>query len=292
MKMTLLQMVQSILSGLSSDEVNSYSDTTESMQVAEIVRQTYFNMVSRADLPIEEKLFQLTSSTDPTLPVIMYRPEEITKISWIKYYNVGSNNSGDSSTFIHDLDLDIETTTDIEPAPPAFDYVRILPVEDFIDMINGFNNQEDDVVPYSFNDGISSFNFLYKNDKMPQYCTVIKNYYILFDSFDSSVDSTLQSSKTMCYGETIPVFQMADNFIPDLDDYQFPLLLNEAKSLAFLELKQTVHQKAEQETKRQWSTIQKNKSLVNKPSYFDQLPNFGRTGTGNLYTNGRSNRWH
>jgi len=69
---------------------------------------------------------------------------------------------------------------------------------------------------------------------------------------------------------------MTDNFITDMEDYKFPLLVNEAKSLAFFELKQSVHPKAEQEAKRQWSNVSKTKSLTDKPTYFEQLPNFGR----------------
>ncbi len=52
------------------------------------------------------------------------------------------------------------------------------------------------------------------------------------------MDTTLQTSKTLCYGQIIPTFTLEDSFIPDLDDTQFPLLLNEAKAIAFVELKQ------------------------------------------------------
>jgi len=83
---------------------------------------------------------------------------------------------------------------------------------------------------------------------------------------------------------------MADSFEPDIDPEQVPLLLNEAKSLAYFELKQTPHVKAEQEAKRQWSSLQKDKSVDNKPSYFDQLPNYGRIAA---YRNrGPFFRWH
>ena len=102
----------------------------------------------------------------------------------------------------------------------------------------------------------------------------------IFDGFDSTQDSTLQSSKTMCHGWVLPTFEMADDFIPQLDDKQFPLLLSEAKSLAFFELKQQPHQKAEQEIKRQISSLQKYKSESSKPTDFDQLPNYGRRGSG------------
>ena len=277
MKMSLLDLTQNILSALSSDNVNSYTDTVESQQVAEIIRTVYFNVIARAGLPDQNKLFQLDASTDASLPVLMYRPDNVDKIEWIKYYDAGTLLE-ESSDRIHDLNLDLTLNADDTPAAPSYKYVKIISIKNFIDMINKFNVNEDEVKAYTFQEGGNSFNLLYRNDITPQYCTVIQNYYILFDSYDNSLDTTLQASKTMCFGQTIPVFLMQDDFIPVMDDEQFPLLLSEAKSLAFLELKQTVHSKAEQETRRQWNFVQKNKSLTDKPSYFDQLPNFGRRG--------------
>lgn len=252
MKLTLLQLTQSILSSLNSDEVNSISDTTESLQVAEIIRTTYFNIIARAGLTNQHKLFQLIPSTDTDLPVLMYKPDNIAKIDWIKYKR----------------ELDDGTFT--------FQPIQIIPIDEFISVVNGYNPNLDNVVEYTFTEAGNNFSFLYRNDGQPCYCTVIENHYILFDSYDSTIDSTLVGSKTICHGETVATFTMSDLFIPELDDYQFPLLLNEAKALAFVELKQSQHPKAEQESKRQWSTLQKHKATVDVPSDFDALPNYGR----------------
>lgn len=354
MKLTLLDMTQSILSSLSSDEVNSISDTTESLQVAEIIRQTYFNMISRVGITDHNQLIQLDPSIDVTIPVLMYIPEGIGSLTWLKYFNNNVNNS--SSTGDHDINTDIipantwSTTSitsntialgtqtftvssssldvldgqtviaesgtssmtgtltsyigttlilditsiigsgtfsswvissnDDANVVPGYEYVTILPVRQFIDMVNGFNPSETDVSSFTFNDTSNSypgaFTFYYKNDKTPSYCTILSNYYVIFDSYDESVDSTLQSSKTLAEGSVIPTFTMSDSFTPNLSEEQFPLLLNEAKSLAFFELKQMVHQKAEQEAKRGWSKVQKSKNIIDRPSSFDALPNFGR----------------
>lgn len=256
MKMTLLDLTQSILSSLSSDEINSISDTSESLQVAEILKQTYFNILARSKLPMQQELFQLNASTDEDLPVLMYRPDNVAKMDWVKYYDESESSS-----------------------PPQYKYVTILPVTQFLDAVNSFNTDEADVDTFTFTANGKSFTFNFKNAKQPQFCTVIENYYVIFDGFDLSIDTTLQSSKTECWGEVLPVWNNVDDFIPDLDDQQFPLLLNEAKALAFYELKQQPHAKAEQEARRQWGTLQKDKSLIDKPSYFDQLPNFGRRGS-------------
>lgn len=249
--MTLLDMTQNILSALNSDEIDSILDTTESLQVANIIKTAYFNIVPRAQLTKHEKLFQLNPSGDNSKPTLMYRPSNVSSIDWIKYDNDDPAN-GDTG--------------------PKYEYVTILPIQQFMDMVNTFNPNETDVGSFTFN-GVTIY---FKTDKVPQYCTSFENTYIIFDSYRSSLDTTLQSAKTFCFGKILPTFTVDDYFIPDLDEELFPLLLNEAKSLAFLELKQTSHPKAEQESKRQWSNLQKDKSLTNKPSYFDQLPSFGR----------------
>lgn len=283
MKLTLLEIVQNILSALNSDEVNSIGDTVEARQVAECVKTSYLNMQGRYDLPEHNQLLQLVPSNDPTKPVIMYRPDSVNRIEWIKYYNQVSPNSEEDNGFIHDLNLDVPGFPgSSSPFPPGFSDVKLLDIKDFIDYVNQFNPSESDVETFQLTVSINSsyepntFNFLYKNDKIPQYCCIIQNYYIIFDSFDSSVDSTLQGSKTLCLGWVIPKFEMVDNFIPNLDEAQVPMLLNESKSLAFLELKNRPHQKAEQEVLRQLSSLSKFKALANRPTPFDQLPNFGR----------------
>jgi hypothetical protein len=174
---------------------------------------------------------------------------------------------------------------------PGYCPVTVLPVHNFLRMVSSFNTQESDVATFNFVNNGNIFQINYKNDFTPHFCCFIGNQYVLFDSFDASQDSILQGSKCMCWGQFIPPFILEDNFIPILNDYQFPLLIAEAKSLAFVELKQQVNQKAEQETKRQWSNLQKNKSVTNKPSYFNQLPNFGRNIGWGGYATGYPNSW-
>lgn len=236
---------------MSSDEVNSISDSPEALQVAEIVKTTFFNITARAGLPEQKKLFQLDSSDSNLQPNLMLIPEGIKTIEWLKYFDASAQTL-------------------------LYKYVTILPVKQFADYVNGYNTADVNVDVLNFTTDSETFLFNYRDDKTPQFCTVISDFYVIFDSFDGALDSTLQSSKTECFGEAEPVWLMSDTFIPNIDEAQTPLLLNEAKSLAFFELKQIMHSKAEQESKRQWSSLQKDKSLDNKPSYFDQLPNYGR----------------
>lgn len=360
-------MVQSILSSLNADEVNSIGDTPESLQVAECVKVSYLNMQGRYDLPEHNQPIQLDPSTDPTMPVLMFKPQGVNRIEELWYYDSNPQDGSQTQTdqfgaFSHDLNTDIVnsntwTTTSttsatiqagvvtftvsanipnvlpnapvtctailspsntmsgvvvgyigtqltlsinsisgsgtfnswsiqspavITQAAPGYKEVKLLTIKDFIRMTNSFNLNDSDVgfynltVPQNSNNLPQSFIIKYRNDKQPQYWTVMSNHFILFDSFDNTQDSTLQSSKTLGYGWVVPAFLMEDNFTPDLDEAQFPMLLQEAKSLAFLEIKQTVHPKAEKEVMRQLSSLQKFKFTAHRPDPIDELRNFGR----------------
>jgi hypothetical protein len=230
MKYTLLELTQNILSRLDSDEIDSIGDTTEAMQIARIIRNTYFNILTRANLPEHKKLIQLTASGDSLKPVLMTRPDNVTRIEWIKY----------NKRLVTD-------TVD------RFDYVTILPLQQFLEITDALNTSQTNVASMTLN----NFTFLYTNNLAPSFCTILDDYYVVFDSYDSAVESTLQTSKTKCHAHTMPTFNLIDTTIPDLDDQQFPLLLNEATSVAFVDLKQMPNEKAEQESRRQWRTLQR-----------------------------------
>ena len=61
MKSNLLQIVQSILSDMDSEDVNTISDTVEAQQVASVVEDTYFNIIAARDIPEHNKLIPLVS---------------------------------------------------------------------------------------------------------------------------------------------------------------------------------------------------------------------------------------
>lgn len=291
MKRTLLDYTQSILSAMGSDSVNSISDTVESLQVAEIIRSKYYDILGRAELPEHEKLFSLTASADITKPTLMYRPNEgIAKLDWVQYFNsnpTGNDNVGENN-IQHDINTDLPGTFESDDnfsasSPPGYQFVEILPITQMLDMLNQFDPTQSNIGTFTLTDVLvpgaeipDTFTFNYRNDKQPQYCCVLQNYYFIFDSYDNTQDSTLQTRKTLCKGFITPNWIMSDTFVPDIDDWAVPLLYNEAKGQAFYEVKQTVHPFAEREIDRQWVALQKTKAVVNKPGWFDQLPNFGR----------------
>ena len=260
MKYTLLDLTQSVLSSMDSDEINSINDTVESQQVVEIIKTVYDDIISRGDLTTNKTLFNLAPSADLTKPTLMYKPQNIDKIHWLKY----------------DCRLNGETA-------PAWAEMSYLPTETFIEFTHSYNPDETDVD--TFNILVDGFvlTFTYKNNTAPKYYTTFNDNTVLFDAYDSAIDSTLQSIKSLGYGTKATEFVKTDEFVPNLQPQQFALLLNEAKSLAWVELKQTQHAKAEQSARRNWIHLQKTRKNVpsdskfsNAGGSFDRLPNFAR----------------
>lgn len=248
MQQTLLEMTQNILSRLDGDEVNSHSETSESRQVASIIRNTYYNIFSRANLPEHQQHFQLTPSTDMTKPVLMTRPSNVSRIDWIKY------------------DMSLNGISN-----PSFSYVTIYPIQQYMDTIHSYDIDETNVLSFTL-DGIE---YLYKNNGHPTFCMVYKDNYVIFNSYNVVQEATLQSINTLCFGQVIPTFEMSDTFVPNLDEKNSMLLLEESTAIAFAEMKQTVNEKAERNARRGWTSLQKSKSLAPMTS-FDELPYFGR----------------
>lgn len=254
-KDTLLTLVQDILSSIDGDEVNSINDTTESLQVARLVRNTYYDIVDRSNLPTDETVFNLTASGSALQPTVMYVPSNISSVIWVKY----------------------DCIQTMETDPTYRDMLYVTP-KTFFDLTDQFRSDTDTTVDrLNMTIGANSVAYFFHNDRAPRFYTAYDDQTILFDAYDSAVDTTLRSAKTQCGGRLNETFSVVDSYIPPLNDAQFSLLRNEAKSLAFAELKQTVHAKAEGTSKRLWTALQRNKRQVQgKSTEFDRLPNYGR----------------
>lgn len=252
MKYTLLQVVQRILESMDSDEVNSYSDTIESIAVANIVKETYYNIVSRLDLPTNHSFFQLNASGDNTKPVLMTLPSDVLNLDYIKY----KKTNGSSTTF---------------------DDIDYVPLEEFVLRTLNMDESETNISTMTVSLGGTSFMFKYYNDRQPSFYTTVDNSVLLFDAFDASVENTLQASKTMCYGEKTQTFTMNDSFVIPLDGSELQVLINEARSQAFIELKQTQNVHSDTRARKAFITTQRTKDKVpTGKSGLSKAPKFGK----------------
>jgi len=156
-------------------------------------------------------------------------------------------------------------------------WIEYLDLETFLDFMHAMSPDDPSVFTYQLTANNSVFTVTYRNDMAPTYYTTMDDNSVLFDTFDSSLETAMQASNSLCYGRLSIPFLQTDTFIPNLEDDQFPLLLNEAKALAFAELKQTQHATAERNSKRGWTHVQTKKNAVFPPMQsFQQLPYYGR----------------
>jgi hypothetical protein len=205
-KLTLLGMTQNILSALDSDSVSSIDETVEAVQVAELIKEAYFELISQRDWPFLFVLGTLQALSDVNNPTKMKIPDTWNKIKWIKY-NKKEIIWLDPETFNH--------------------------------MISGRVAQPN---------VINNNGFVINQD--PQYWTSYDDEYIIFDGYDSTVDTTLQASKSTAYGTEQATWQHIDTFIPNIPEKFFPTLLAEAKSQAFVNLKQQSNAREERKATR------------------------------------------
>src|SRR5690349_4041219 len=69
-KYTVLQLTQSILSSMNSEEVNSINDTPEALQVANCIKTAYEDIVGPANLIGDFDTFQVSNATGEVLMTI------------------------------------------------------------------------------------------------------------------------------------------------------------------------------------------------------------------------------
>jgi hypothetical protein len=253
MKYTLLKCVQLILSGLTSDEVNDISDTTEATMVVDILEQTYYDVAATIDFPDHWDFFELTATSSST-PTQMSIPTNVGKLEYIK------------------LDRRISPDT-------IRDFYEVKPMvrEDFFDKMNGLDTDEDNVYSYTISNSLGTFEVRGYNDRFPSYYTTFDDNTILFDNYDADAEDMIVATRTWCYGNIIPTFTRSNAFTPDFPPRQFNLFFNEAKAQAFHDIKQTVNPKAEQRARRGWVQAGRKKPVVPAGRIYDDYTyDFGR----------------
>lgn len=219
MKKTLLELTQSILNDLDGEPVNSIFDTEEAVQYANVVRDTYFNIVAARETPEHDQLLKLTALSDSSKPTMLKYPVNVKEIRLFEY-NGREVYWKDPIKFLDSL--------------PSADNANVV---EYVETTSGIT-------------------LTARTDKDPRYYTSFDNEYIVCDSYDSTVDTTLQESKTRCWGTKYPTFTMSDSFVPDLNETLFPYLLAESKSVCFSVFKSGSDPKIEQAARRLKNGIQ------------------------------------
>lgn len=236
MKRTLLEMVQSILSDMNSENVNSISDSDEAQQIASVIRDVFYNITSARKVPEHDRLFFLTSLSDSNKPTHYKYPDQVKELRLFEYNG------------------------------------REVQWKDPVDFLNSMPEfgQEGAVAVL---DPISGTTLYIKDDRDPSFYTTFDDEYIICDSYNANVDTTLQNSKSRCWGTMHPQFVLTDDFMPDLDDVLFPYLLAEAKSTCFSIFKSGSDPKIEQAARRLKAYVQND---LHRTKLQPQRPYYGR----------------
>lgn len=225
MKYNLLEIVSDILSDMDGDYVDSINDTDEATQVAQIVKTTYQAMMSNRNWPHTARVLNITPFADNNLPTHTRIEPNVKELISV-YYDIKK----------------------ISETRLNYRQVKYLDPDDFLRLTNQRNNNDVNCDVILDPSGVK---LLIMTNKAPEYYTSFDDTNIVFDSYDSDVDSTIQADKTQIRAYIIPIFEMEDDFVPDLPDEAFSLLIEESKSKAMFKLKQTQDVKAEQEAGRQ-----------------------------------------
>ena len=247
-KLTVLEIVNDLANDLDTELVNSIDDTIESSQIAQIVRTTYFELIANRNWPHLKRTVQLESPLSLDRPTHMKLPEDTKELLSLSYNKI----------------------TEEDPERPAFSTVKYLEPEDFILRTNRRNTDLDNVIVVTDTGGIS---LLIIDDKQPDWYTSFDDEHVVFDSYNRQIENTLQNSKTQCTMVIEPVWSQEDTFVPDLPIEAFPLLVAEAKSSAFLIIRQESNAKSEQQSRRQSKWLSRKAFSVKGGVRY---PNYGR----------------
>lgn len=237
---------------MDGDNVSDIDATTESQQVALIVKSTYLEMMANRNWPHMHTLFSLQGSGDSSLPNVLRIPDNIKEIKWVKYNKRKSTDTRDK-----------------------FEQVKYMHPVDFLEHVQSRNSSNSSITSVKLQ-GVGN-PILTFNDRAPEYWTSFDDVKIVMDNYDSAIDGTLREGKNSCWGVKSASWSHDGASTPDLPEEAFPALVAEAKSTAFYSLRQTENEKAEQKSRRQQRWLSR-KAWKSKGGV--RYPDYGRKGGG------------
>jgi hypothetical protein len=232
---------------MEADTVNDVSETEESELVLNILEQTFFDIVDEFSLPSKKINDQLTASGTSNKPTHMTIPNDITRVEFVLY---------DKKNEVSD--------------PINYEDVWYADPKRFMQLINSRDEDDSTVDKVTDDSGVK---FLILNDRNPTWWTSFDDEVMIFDAYDSNLESWLQNSKSWITAWQRPSWSGSNNDKPDIPEHLEQYLFNEAASLAYVNLKQTANQKIEQRAQRaRRSAMNTWKRAGNKI----RTPNYGR----------------
>jgi len=211
----LLDYVQVVLESLKEKVVDTIDETQPSLQVAHILREVFFEGLANRNWPHKFLVTALQPFGIDT-PTHLIIPSSIKRIFSIKYNKRRLADTRDK-----------------------YDDVRYIDPEEFLFRTNQRNSSEDNIDTVTDVDGGKLF---IRNDTPPTWWTSFNQDQVIFDSYDSEIEATIQASKQQVYVIKNPEFCIEDDFIPDIPEIAMPWFIAEAKSVASIEVSQDANE--------------------------------------------------
>jgi len=234
MKYNLLQMTQDILTTMGSDPADTISSTSESLQVATTIKLAYNNLMIEREWDHLHRMITLQSVNDSVNhPTVLSIVDTCRNLDWIKHNNRNT----------------LEQKAD-------FTDIKYLTPDEFITFTNGRDEFGVDGIYRVVDDTINGLKWKVRTDVPPQYWTSFDDKYVVFDAWNSSLSASILSADTLCKGNIDEPFAMTDDFVPNMPQQFFPVLLETARVRCFSIIKGETHALAEREVKRQRVMLQ------------------------------------
>jgi len=252
---TYLEIVDSIhqdLNGPGNQElIYTLHQTQVSSMITRVVKEVYYHIIDGKDWPQLYEMFQLTQTGSST-PTHMTIPSDVMDFQYIKYNVI---KSGESKAKYIDI--------------------RYLEPKEFMDVIDVRDSSATNIDVVT---DTSSIPLNIYNDRAPFYWTSFNDSVVVFDAYDSAVDSTsLLTTKTQCRGKVYPTVTETNSFVFDLPIDAFSYFLAECKTTAFALISKEGNPKAEQMANTQRRRMSQ-EAWKNSNGMGIKYPNYGRPG--------------
>lgn len=198
-KKTLLQLVIDVAEQCGETPPEDVISDDLGITLANYARIVFEGMVLKYNIAAHKRITALVALSDLTKPNYMQVPSNARDIYWIKY----------------------DVTTPEHLGRTVWKTIERLDIDKFFLYTQGRDNTLSEV------DEIEDFGgtpIKIHNDRPPTYYTSIDDYTLIFDSYDRSVDSALQATKSLVHHLSEPTVAQTDEFMIPLPSNLFPIL--------------------------------------------------------------------
>jgi len=226
MAKTVIEYVQYCLTTMDSDQVDAIAETEESMQVAELLKEVYYEFINRDDWPWLERGLQVAGAGDTTNPTKLILPDNVKDVLQLRYKREDGK----------------------------LQQIKYLAPSTFLDHYGNGQNRDSDL-EVQVQPGLTVF---VGTEKDPDFWTSFDDDIVICNSYNSDRETTLNGSNVSSWGSFIPEFQVSDLFEPTIPRHLEPTLQAHLNEAAHIYYKQQESSPDQQRALRQMSQARRN----------------------------------